>query len=277
VTARPNFPQKKREGKAVLDLDSPAADPIVLPSRARGNLPPGNHMLAAMPPATRRLLGPHLRPVRLERGAVLLEPGLRVQHVWFPHDCVFSVMMMLECGASADTCTIGREGMMGYLSSIRDGRAMACGVVRIGGLATRVDRNRFVAAFEACPEWRHQCLRYAGLFIAQVLQSVGCNAHHSVEARLARQILILHDRIEQAQLPVTHDFLAEMLGTSRSTVTLAAKLMQGGGLIEQRRGAIVVRHRSSLEAAACECYGAVRCRFDCVLQVKDGMMRAPAT
>ena len=233
---------------------------------ARTPPPLPNRMLEAMSPTSRRLLGPHLRTVRVERGAVLAHPGVRVQHVWFPHDCVLSVMMMLECGGCAESCTIGREGMMGFVSSLGDGRAAGYGLVRIGGLATRIERERFVDAFETCADWRRQSLRYAGLFLAQVLQSVVCNAHHPVEARLARPLLILHDRLECPTLPLTHDYLAEMLGATRSTVTLAAQLLQAKGLIAQQRGAVLIHDRRRLEAIACECYRAVTRRFDHLLQ-----------
>ncbi len=253
----------------MLNLNSAASLSTIPQPRAAAGMASANQMLASMPAASRRLLAPHLREIRVKRGELLIQPGVAIQHIWFPHDCVISVLMMLENGACAETCTIGREGMMGFVSSLGDGRSTACGVARIGGTATRIDRARFAEVFEACPEWRRHCLRYAGLMIAQILQSVACNAHHSVEARLARQILILHDRVERANLPVTHDYLAEMLGSNRSTVTLAAKLLQREGLIEQRRGAVVVRRRRGLEAAACECYRAVRNHFERLLPAND--------
>jgi CRP-like cAMP-binding protein len=234
-------------------------------------------MLEAMSPVTRRMLEPHLRPIRVTRGSILVHPGVHVRHIWFPHDCVLSVMMMLECGACAESCTIGREGMMGFVSSLGDGRAAGYGVVRIGGLATRVERDKFIAAFDACADWRRQCLRYTGLFIAQVLQSVVCNAHHSVESRLARQLLILHDRLGRAILPLTHEYLAEMLGTNRTTVTLGTQALQAQGVILQQRGSILVHDRGRLETIACECYRVVSHQFDRLTPSKGVGDRASPT
>lgn len=227
-----------------------------------------NGILGAMTDSDFELIAPALRTVVLSRGAVLVEPGVPLAYVWFPHDCVVSLATVLSDGTAADAATIGCEGLVGFMSALGNGRGLGCGVARIGGTASRLDRRRFLELFEARSSLRSLCLRYAGAFLAQVLQSVACNAHHPVEARLARCLLTLQDCARRDNLSVTHDFLANMLGNNRSTVTLTARLLQEQGLIAQRRGALSIRHRSGLEAAACECYRTTRNKFDELLTAR---------
>jgi CRP-like cAMP-binding protein len=229
-----------------------------------------NHLLGALEPPDYQELAPHLHVVELDRGASLVKAGEEVAHVWFPHDCVVSLVSLLACGATAETGTIGCEGMVGFVSALGDSLPVVHGVVRIAGTASRMERGRFRAAFEARPAVRRLCLRYAGALIAQVLQSVACNAHHSVEARLARSLLMLQDRVDGGWLPLTHDFLAQMLGANRTSVTLAAQVLQRAGLIAQRRGVIEIRDRAGLEAASCECYAIVRGQFERLLPAAFG-------
>ncbi|MFO1039630.1 MAG: Crp/Fnr family transcriptional regulator [Geminicoccaceae bacterium] len=203
-------------------------------------------------------VAPSLRTVDLSRGAMLVEPGVPLDHVWFPHDCVVSLATVLSDGTAADAAIMGREGMVGFMSALGNGQGLGCCVARIGGKASRLDRQRFLELIDTRSSLRSLCLRYAGAFLAQVLQSVACNAHHPVEARLARCLLALQDRASRDDLPVTHDFLAHMLGNNRSTITQTARLLQEQGLIDQRRGVLAIRHRAGLEAAACECYRTTR-------------------
>ena len=226
--------------------------------------------MAALDPADREELAPHLQVVELRRGASLMEAGSHVAHVWFPHDCVVSLVSLRENGATAETGTIGREGMVGLVATLGNSHAVIHALVRIAGAASRMERARFEAAFDARPTLRRPYLRYAGALIAQVLQSVACTAHHSVEARLARSLLMLQDRVDGDRLPLTHDFLAQMLGANRTSVTLAAQTLQRAGLIEQGRGAIEVRDRAGLEAASCECYAIVRGQFERLLPAAFG-------
>jgi CRP-like cAMP-binding protein len=227
-----------------------------------------NHLLAGLAAADYQVLTTHLETVELDRGALLIEPDTHFAHVWFPHDCVVSLMSLLGCGAMAETGTIGREGMVGFVSALGDGQPVVHAVVRIAGTASRIERGRFQAAFEASPALRRLCLRYAGALITQILQSVACNAHHSVEARLARWLLTFQDRVDGDTLPLTHDLLAQTLGANRSTVTLAAQELQRAGLIRQRRGTVRVCDRAGLNAAACECYAVVRGKFDRLLRAR---------
>ncbi len=224
--------------------------------------PRANRLLAALAPEDLRHLEPHLRAVELRQGEALLEAGEEARHVWFPHDCVVSLVAFLEDGRTAETGTIGREGVVGFVSALGGRRAVVHAIVQIPGTASRVERARFKAAFDARPALRELCLRHAGALIAQVLQSVACNAYHPVEARLARWLLALQDRARRDALHLTHEFLAGMLGVQRSTVTEAVQTLQGVGLIACRRGAVEILDRAGLEATSCECYAVARAQFE---------------
>jgi CRP-like cAMP-binding protein len=232
---------------------------------AAGDDPRANRLLAALDPGDYRELAPHLRVVRLRCGKALLEAGEEARHVWFPHDCLVSLVSVLGDGRTAETGTIGREGVLGFVSALGDSRPVVHGVVRVTGTASRVERARFNGVFEARPGVRRLCLRYAGALVAQVLQSVACNAYHPVEARLARWLLTFQDRTGGGALPLTHEILAEMLAVQRSTLTPAAQALQEAGLIRYRRGVVEVLDRAGLERASCECYDVVRDQFERLL------------
>ena len=229
-----------------------------------------NRLLAALGPEDHAALAPHLRIVRLRRGKAVIEAGEEVPQVWFPHDCVVSLVSILDDGRTAETGTIGREGVLGFVSALGDSRALIHGVVRVAGTASCIERTRFNAVFEARPGVRRLCLRYAGVLVAQVLQSVACNAYHPVEARLARWLLTFQDRTGAGALPLTHEILAEMLAVQRSTLTPAAQALQGAGLIAYRRGIVEIRDRTGLERASCECYAVVRDQLDRLLPEPRG-------
>jgi CRP-like cAMP-binding protein len=222
-------------------------------------------LLAALEPGARRALRPHLQVLELRRGTVLLEAGQEAAHVWFPHaGAALALVARLEDGATA-TGMVGREGVVDLAAALGDRRALGRAVVLVAGAFSRIGHAPFRAAFETRPAVRQLCLRYNEALVAQLLQSAACHALHPVEARLCRWLLGTQDRVGRADLPLTHELLAEMLGVNRSTVTLAALDLQRMGLVEQRRGAVRVRDRAGLEAASCACHGLVRRRFERLL------------
>jgi hypothetical protein len=152
------------------------------------------------------------------------------------------------------------------VSSLGDGTGLAHGVVRLAGTASAIDRPNFLELFNSRTGFRDACLRYTGVFLAHVLQTAACNRHHPVEARLARWLLTLSDRVNHDRLRVTHEFCATMLGSDRSTVSIAARSLQTRGLIAQGRGVIRIRCRAGLEALSCECYATVRERLRYLLR-----------
>ncbi len=234
--------------------------------------PAANRLLASLEPGDHRRLLARAERVRLERGQVLFEAGEELRHAWFPESCVVSLAVAMRDGASSEAATVGREGMVGLMAALSSHRALSRAVVRVPGEASRLPADALRAAFEANPRVRLRCLCYVDALLAQVLQSAACSALHPVEARLSRWLLQLEDRIGDAPsgLPLTHDFLAEMLGAHRTTVTLAARALQRAGLIAYRRGQVAVLDRPGLEAAACECYAAIREQYERLLPKAGG-------
>jgi CRP-like cAMP-binding protein len=219
-----------------------------------------NRLLAALEPDDLGRLAPHLERVDLARGTVLLEPDAELRHVWWPEDCVISLVIPTLGGGGAEAATIGREGMIGFIAALGvPPRALARDMVQVPGRALRLPLATLREAFAASPRVHQVCLCYVAALIAHVLQSVACNAQHSVEARLARWLLLSQDRVDGAgALPVTQELLAEMLGVQRTTVTAAARALQRAGLIAYRWGSVTVLDRAGLEGVSCECYGVIR-------------------
>src|SRR3954453_16257675 len=198
------------------------------PSRHRAN-----RLLAAMNPDDRARLEPHLEALQLAAGTVLYESGETVRHAYFPHSCVVSLVAVLEDGGSAEVALFGREGVLGYASSLFSREAFGRYVVQVPGAASRMPLARLHEAAEASPRLRDLLQRYTEALLMQTFQIVACNAVHAVEARCCRWILSTQDRVRQADLPLTHEFLAEMLGVQRSTVSLVTRPLQAASLIRQ--------------------------------------------
>jgi CRP-like cAMP-binding protein len=222
-----------------------------------------NRLLAALAPDALRRLAPHPERVGLARGAVLLEPDAELRHVWWPEDCVVALAIPTREGGT-EAATVGREGMVGFVAALGvPPRALARDLVQVPGRALRLPLATLREAFAASPRLHQVCLCYVAALIAHVLQSVACNALHTVEARLACCLLLLHDRVDsRAALPLTQELLAEMLGVQRTTVTTAARALQQAGLIAYKWGSVTVLDRAGLERASCECYGVVREHYE---------------
>jgi CRP-like cAMP-binding protein len=223
----------------------------------------GNRLLAALPRDEFERLRPDLEEAALARGAVLLEAGAPIERVWFPHDCAASYVLALEDGGMAETGTVGHEGLVGLGAASPGGLAVGGCVVQVPGRAAALPATRLRRALAEGPGLRRLLDAYALAFAAQLMRSVACNARHPVEQRLARWLLMCLDRAPPAEagasrLPLTHEFLAGMLGVARPTVTLAARRLQAAGLLQLARGAIEVLDRPGLEEASCECYRALR-------------------
>jgi CRP-like cAMP-binding protein len=226
---------------------------------------PRNTLLAALNGTDLERLAPHLESVRLERGTVIAEVGDELSHVFFPDDCVISLIFGMADGRTAEAGSIGREGMVGFVTAMGDRTAIARNLVQLAGRARRLELAHLETAFTASPAIRQTFLRYAHVFLGQVMQSVACNALHPVTARLCRWLLTFHDRADGPLLRLTQEFLAEMLGVQRTTVTLVAGELQRAGLIRYRRGVVEILDRPGLERASCECYRANRRNYERLL------------
>jgi CRP-like cAMP-binding protein len=241
----------------------------------------GNRLLAALAADDFARLEPHLEVVTLPRGKVLYDTGDIVQHAYFPHDAVVSLIAVMQDGGLVEMGVFGREGVFGLVSAFVSRESLGRYMVQIPGCASRIASERLNEAVEASPPVRQLIRRHIEALLAKTFQTVACNAVHSVDARCCRWILSTHDRVDQDTLPLTHEFLAEMLGVQRSTVSIIARTLQTAGLIAQSRGVITVVDRAGLEDAACECYGIIRAHYDRLLPgthapPRDGRTRVGA-
>src|SRR5262245_48471970 len=200
-----------------------------VPTAVRPALAKYNRFLAALAPADFALLSPYLRNVSLERGAVLHEPGDEIEHVYFPHTGMVSLVVVMQNGASVETATMGREGAIGLTAGLGSRRAVGRAIVQLPGEASRLPANLFKAAASDSEPIRDLLARYNDALLMQVQQSVACNALHMLDARLARWLLQSHDCVDGQPIPLTQDFLAQMLGVSRTTVTLTERMLLVAG------------------------------------------------
>lgn len=226
----------------------------------------GNRLLASLKPAERSMLEPAMQAVLLHRGDVLFEPGQDVTHTHFPGPgVVASLVVTMSDGRAVETATIGREGAIGGIISAGHKPAFARAVVQIGGIALRLETMALEAAKERSSIIRDLFSRYADTLLAQTMQSVACNALHPIDARLCRWLLTTHDRVDSDEIALTQEYLAEMLGVQRTTVSGVARLLQERGLISYSRGRMVILDRPAIEASACECYNDVQNHVRAVL------------
>jgi CRP-like cAMP-binding protein len=221
--------------------------------------------LAALEPEDLAYLEPHLTIIVMDRGQILYEVGETITHTYFPHDAMVSLVTMMRDGKSAEMAIFGCEGLFGLVSAFVSSQAFGRYIVQLGGTASRIELSRMHEAMAARPMIRQLVLRYTEALMAQTLQTVACNAVHSVETRCCRWILMSQDRVGEAELPLTHEFLAEMLGVQRSTVSEVTRSLQEKGLIQQGRGLITVIDRPALQQAACECYAVIRQKYQQLL------------
>lgn len=234
------------------------------PPNARGPLL-GNRLLASLPPRDLDLLMPHLERVTLPMRRVVFEPGDEVTHAHFPGaGTVISLVGVLADGRTAEAAVVGCEGAVGALISAGRKPASTRAVANVGGPALRIESSRLEEAKHASATLRDLLNRFSDALLAQVLQSVTCNALHGADARACRRLLDIQDRSFTDELPVTQENVAELLGVQRTTVTRVLADLATTGAIEPRRGRIVILNRSRLHAGACECYAAVRRHFECV-------------
>lgn len=217
-----------------------------------------------MAPRDLARLTPHLETVSLLPRAILAESGTPLRYAYFPHGGAICLMATLRHGV-AETATVGAEGCIGLEALLGGQTASQRVLVQAGGEASRVAMPALRAAVRRSPALQARLLGYVRFFLTQALQSVACNGLHSVRQRSARWLLMAHDRAGTDTFGLTHQFLAEMLGIQRPSVTLVARALQRAGLIRYSRGAVTITNRKGLEAAACECYAIVRHALDATL------------
>ena len=202
-----------------------------------------------------RSLRPFLEYVDLPDHVVLHEAGAKVEFAYFPNRGLISLVVAMEDGKTAEAGVVGSEGFTGIPAAVGLSRSPLQAVVQISGDGFRVEVEPLQKILESSPTFQLLLSRYAVVQGMQVAQTAGCNRLHDIEQRLARWLLTTQDRVDSECLPITHDFLATMLGTNRSSVSLAAGILQRKKLIKYTRGAVTIVNRKKLENSACECYG----------------------
>ncbi len=220
------------------------------------------NLLLAQSGAALRSLAPHLTVVTLRRGQTLTRRHDPIAQLVFPHHAVVSLVTRTAEGQAMETGLIGREGCVGTEALLGADGAVSDSTVQVPGDATIAALAPMQAAFAEDAGLHDALLRHLRALLAQVMQSVACNRMHAAPERCGRWLLMVHDRAGRDDLALTQEFLAEMLGVRRPTVTLVLQALQQAGLIATPRGRIVVRDRAGLERAACECHRVIRRALD---------------
>jgi len=221
-----------------------------------------NSLLGAVPRKAYRRLLAGLEPVTLTFGEVLYEPGDTIRHVYFPGSSVVSLLTLADGHLALEVGLIGRDGMVGLPLVLGHKLSAVRALVQGTGSAMRMGSAPFRKEFALNPALQRELYGYTHSLMAQISQTAACNRFHVVETRLARWLLMTHDRVKSDQFRMTHEFLGHMLGVRRVGVTKAAQALQKRGLISYSRGDITVLDRAGLEAGACQCYAVVKDMHD---------------
>lgn len=221
-----------------------------------------NRVLASIPPKDYERLRAQLEPVSLRFAQVLYQPGGKIKYVYFPVDCLISLLTAVDKRRTLEVGMVGNEGMVGTPFILGMGVSGVRALVQGGGNALRIESAPFRVEFALNVPLQQALYRYTHALMAQISQTAACNRFHSAEARLARWLLMTRDRVNADSFPMTHQFLAHMLGVRREGVTGAAAALKRRGLIDYRRGKIQILDARRLMRASCSCYSIVKAVFD---------------
>jgi CRP-like cAMP-binding protein len=217
-----------------------------------------NRILLSIPENEYRAIRPQLEAVELESHQILHEAHEVLQYAYFPNDGLLSLVVVLAEGKTVEAGIIGKEGLVGIPAIAGRDRSPLREVVQISGDGLRISAGPLRELLATVPQLRHELEEFSVVLGLQMAQTAACNRLHDVEQRLARWLLMAQDRVSSELLPLTHDFLATMLGTDRPSVSLAAGVLQKARVIEYSRGSVNILNRAELERVACECYGVIR-------------------
>ncbi|TYL87400.1 Crp/Fnr family transcriptional regulator [Bradyrhizobium cytisi] len=224
-----------------------------------------NAILASLPEGDKAALKPHLKATHLQQKTVLFETGDTITAVYFPTSAVVSLVSTLTTGEMTEAAMVGRDGAVGIASALDGKVAMCRAIVQLGGDAMVCDPSAFRSAAMQSEKLISKIMRHEQTLFAQAQQSTACMANHEVDARLCRWLLRARDLAGADQLPFTQEFLAEMLGVRRPSVTTVARTLQEAGIIKYRRGHIEIVDVEALRESACECYETVRGQYEQLL------------
>jgi CRP-like cAMP-binding protein len=224
--------------------------------------PRRNHLLAVLTAAELEPLLPHMKLTGLPLGAVLYDPGSRMDDLYFPISGVVSLLYTLEDGHTTELAIVGNDGCVGIALLLGGETTPSQAVVQIAGYGYRVGSSVIVAEFRKGGGTSRVLLRYIQSLMTQMVQTAVCNRHHTVEQQLCRWLLLSLDRLSSNKVRMTQELISNMLGVRRAGITEAARKLQAAGVIEYARGHITVPDRAKLEAHACECYAVVKKETD---------------
>jgi len=227
--------------------------------------PRTNQLLAALPDNEWLRWQSHVEHITMPLGQVLYEPGATLSHVYFPTDSIVSLLYVMENGASAEIAVVGNEGIVGISLFMGGESTPSRAVVQSAGEGFRVRAQMMKDEFNRAGPALHLFLRYTQALITQMAQTAVCNRHHSLDQQLCRWLLLSLDRLQNNELVMTQELIANMLGVRREGVTEGALKLQQEGLIRYARGRITVLDRSELEKRTCECYAVVKKEYDRLL------------
>ena len=228
-----------------------------------------NMLLAALPAADWERARRDLKPVIMPLGDLLYEPGIRMEHLYFPTTSVISISCVMTDGWADAIALVGCEGFAGVEVFLGADSAPCRAVVLSEGCGYQIKREALNQQCARGGSMRSVLLRYTQSYIAEVAQTIACNRHHSIDQQLCRWLLMYLDRQVSNELTLTHEHIAELLGVRRESVTHAASRLQTAGCIRYHRGHICVVERTGLEARSCECYGVARRETDRLLEISS--------
>lgn len=229
-----------------------------------------NHLLSLLDENTLEQLRPHLGKVSLESGKILYEPHETMDFAYFPITTMISVVSIMEDGSTTEIGLIGREGLIGLPIILGGKETISQAIVQVSGDCWKVKGHTLLQVFKESPRLQELILIYIQARLTQVSQSAACNRQHKIEQRLARWLLSVYDCVQCNEIPLTQEFVANMLGVRRSGVTIAANSLQQSGMIHYRRGKITLTDRDNLAATACECYPLIQSEFERLLGIRRG-------
>ncbi len=227
--------------------------------------PRANRILAALPPDELRLLQPRLEALQLPFRFKLYDPGKPVDHVYFVTSGVASMVAEMADGMTVEIATVGPEGMVGMPVFLGAEQMASKAFMQVPGEGVRMAADSFREVIGRCPVLSRLLLRYTLALMTLLSQNAACNRAHAVEERCSRWLLMTQDRMHEPSFPLTQEFLAQMLGVRRPTVSIAAGILAKAGLITYVRGQITILDRLGLEAASCDCYRTIADEFELLL------------
>ena len=232
--------------------------------------PSPNHLLAGLSASDFELISPHLRPFQLKHKASLVRTGEPLRYVYFPDSGVISMVVRLLTGTTIEAGMVGCDSVFGAVSALDGAIAINDAIVQLPGTAMVLSVAQLRRAANESLTFRTVLIRHEQALLGQALQSAACNASHTVEARLSRWLLRAHDLSGNTDLPLTQEFLSQMLAVERSSVSLVASTLQHAGLLRYSRGLISLIDVSGLKETACECYATTKAAYDALLGFDAG-------